>query len=196
MGSFSPRAQSARTGGAMIKAVLDADVLYALPLRDTLLSAAAESCFIPLWSDKILDEAITNLLADGRLSPASAISLRKALDTHFGDALIDDYRPLIPKMRNHPKDRHVAACAAAGEASYIVTGNLKDFRHLPDGIEAIHPDDFLCRLLGDLPEQLRAALTAQSARLRKPPLDVAAIIALLAPVTPRFAEAWQAGEIA
>jgi predicted nucleic acid-binding protein len=180
----------------MIKAVLDADVLYALPIRDTLLSAAAEGCYIPLWSDMILDEAITNLLAHGRLSPASATSLRKALDTHFADALIDDYRPLIPKMRNHPKDRHVAACAAAGEADYIVTGNLTDFRHLPDGIKAIHPDAFLCRLLDDMPGQLRAALDAQSARLRNPPLDVAAIIALLAPVTPRFVQAWHAGETA
>jgi len=180
----------------MIKAVLDADVLYALPLRDTLLSAAAEGCFLPMWSDRILDEAIANLIADGRLSQASATSLREALDTHFADALIDDYRPLIPKMRNHPKDRHVAACAAVGEADYIVTGNLKDFRYLPDGIEAIHPDAFLCRLLDEMPAQLRAALDAQSARLRNPPLDVAAIVALLAPVTPRFARAWHAGKTA
>lgn len=180
----------------MIKAVLDADVLYALPLRDTLLSAAVEGCFTPLWSDEILDEAIANLLADGRLSPAGATSLRNALDTHFADALIDDHRPLIPTMRNHPKDRHVVACAAAGEAEYIVTGNLKDFRHLPDGIEAIHPDAFLCRLLDETPAQLRAALDAQSARLRNPPLDVAAIIALLAPVAPRFAQAWHAGRTA
>src|SRR3546814_11157179 len=59
------------------------------------------------------------------------------------------FRSLIPRMRNHPKDRHVVACAAAGAAAYIVTGNLKDFRQLPDGIEAIHPDTFLCRLLED-----------------------------------------------
>lgn len=180
----------------MIKAVLDADVLYALPLRDTLLSAAAEGCFNPLWSDKILDETIANLLADGRLSPTSAISLRKALDTHFADAQIDDYRPLIPKMRNHPKDRHVAACAAAAEADYIVTGNFKDFKHLPNGIEAIHPDAFLCQLLNEMPEKVHAALDAQSARLRNPPIDVTAIVALLAAVTPRFAEAWRARGVA
>lgn len=98
-----------------------------------------------------------------------------------------------PADANHPKDRHVVACAAAGEAEYIVTGNLRDFRHLPHGITAIHPDAFRCRLLDQMPEQLRAALDAQSARMRNPPLDVAAIIALLAPVVPRFAQAWQAG---
>lgn len=50
----------------MIRAVLDADVLYPPPLRDTLLSAAFEGCFQPLWSAEILDEAIRNLLADQR----------------------------------------------------------------------------------------------------------------------------------
>jgi len=180
----------------MIKAVLDADVLYALPLRDTLLSAAIEGCFFPYWSDQILDEAIGNLVADGRLPAPSATKLRRALDTHFADALIDDYKPLIPKMRNHPKDRHVAACAAAAGAAYIVTGNLKDFKHLPDGIEAIHPDAFLCRLLDVNRSAVLAALAAQSARLRHPPMTVAAIMTLLAPLTPLFAAAWQLGDAA
>ena len=180
--------------GATIKAVLDADVLYALPLRDTLLSAAVEGCFIPLWNDQILDEAIRNLLADQRLSSGGAQSLRKALDTHFADALVEGYRPLIAKMRNHPKDRHVAACAAAAQANYIVTGNLRDFEHLPEGIEAIHPDNFLRKLLDQAPDKLRAALIAQSARLKHPPLDVAAIIDLLVPVSPSFAKAWREAE--
>lgn len=178
----------------MIRAVLDADVLYALPLRDTLLSAAIEGCFIPQWSDQILDEALGNLIQDGRLSAPGATSLRRALDTHFADALVDDYKLLIPKMRNHPKDRHVAACAAAVEAELIVTGNLKDFKHLPPGVEAIHPDSFLCLLFEETPAAMGAALAAQSARLRNPPINVTAIIALLEPVTPMFAAAWRAGD--
>lgn len=174
----------------MIKAVLDADVLYALPLRDTLLSAAVEGCFIPLWSDRILDEAIGNLVDDRRLSAPGAVNLRRALDTHFADSLVGDYERLVSEMPNHPKDRHVAACAAAAEADYIVTGNLKDFRSLPSGLEAIHPDAFLCRLLVESPDAMRAALVAQSARLRNPPVDVPTIVALLAPLTPGFAAAW------
>lgn len=53
-------------GDGMIRAVLDADVLYPLPLRDTLLSAAHEGCFQPAWSAEILDEAIQT----GRLNVA------------------------------------------------------------------------------------------------------------------------------
>jgi predicted nucleic acid-binding protein len=177
----------------MIRAVLDADVLYPLPLRDTLLSAAFEGCFQPVWSGEILDEAIRNLLADSRITSQGAISLRRDLDRHFEDALVHNHRPLIARMRNHPKDRHVAACAVAGEASLIVTSNIKDFAHLPDGIVATTPDDFLLRLVAEAPDLLRAALDAQSARLRRTPMDVDAILRLLSPVAPRFVVAWTAG---
>src|SRR4051794_7750168 len=105
----------------MIRAVLDADVLYPLPLRDTLLSAANEGCFQPVWSPEILDEMIRNLLSDERITSAGAIALRGTLERHFDDAMTREFQPLIAKMKNHPKDRHVAACAVAGGASVIVT---------------------------------------------------------------------------
>lgn len=177
----------------MMRAVLDADVLYPLPLRDTLLSAAFEGCFQPVWSAEILDEAIRNLVADRRITPESAAGLRRDLDRHFEDALVHNYRPLISKMRNHLKDRHVAACAVAGDAGLIVTSNIKDFAHLPDGVAAVTPDDFLLRLMAETPDLLRAALAAQSARLKRKPMDVAAILQLLSTVTPKFVAAWSAG---
>jgi predicted nucleic acid-binding protein len=175
----------------MIRAVLDADVLYPLPLRDTLLSAAVEGCFQPVWSAEILDEAIRNLLADRRIDKAGAKSLRRHLDEHFEDAIIDGYQPLVTQMQNHPKDRHVAACAVAGEASLIVTSNVRDFEALPEGIRAITPDAFLLRLLAETPIQLRTALDAQSARLKRKPMDVAAILDLLRVVAPMFVVAWR-----
>ncbi len=176
----------------MTRAVLDADVLYPLPLRDTLLSAAFEGCFQPVWSADILDEAIRNLLADSRITPQGAIGLRRDLDRHFEDALVHDHRHLIERMPNHPKDRHVAACAVAGKAELIVTSNIRDFARLPDGIVAITPDDFLLRLMAEAPDLLSTALDAQSARLRRVPIDVDAIVRLLSKVAPKFATAWAA----
>ncbi len=90
-----------------------------------------EGCFQPVSSADILDEAICNLLVDGRITTEGALGLRRDLDLQFEDALVHDYRPLIPNMPNHPKDRHVAACATAGGASLIVTSNVRDFAHLP-----------------------------------------------------------------
>ena len=174
----------------MIRAVLDADVLYPLPLRDTLLSAAHEGCFQPVWSAEILDEMIRNLRADNRIDPAGATALRQSLDMHFEDALVHGHRPLIAKMKNQLKDRHVAACAVAGEASLIVTSNIRDFAPLPRGIAAVTPDDFLLRLMVETPDLLRTALNAQSARLTRPPMDVATILRLLKKIAPKFVAAW------
>jgi predicted nucleic acid-binding protein len=176
----------------MMRAVLDADVLYPLPLRDTLLSAAYEGCFQPIWSAEILDETIRNLLADGRIDPAGASNLRSNLDRHFEDALTHIHPALIETMRNHPKDRHVAACAVAGRASLIVTSNVRDFRLLPEGIVALTPDDFLLQLMMETPGRLRVALDAQSARLTRKPMDVPAILRLLNIVAPKFVAAWSA----
>jgi hypothetical protein len=64
--------------------------------------------------------------------------------------VISGYEPLIPQMPNHDKDRHVLAAAVHGEASIILTFNLRHFRseHLrPRGIAALHPQSFLIELL-------------------------------------------------
>ena len=47
-------------------AVLDASVLYPLPLRDTLLRIAETELYDAYWSARILDEVVRNLVADGR----------------------------------------------------------------------------------------------------------------------------------
>ena len=176
----------------MIIAVLDADVLYPLPLRDTLLSAAAAGCFQPRWTSTIVEEAIRNLVADGRLTSAKAEILHKVLSEVFEDAWVEGYESLIATMSNHPKDRHVAACAVQAGAPVIVTSNLKDFDKLPEGLEAVHPDDFLCRLLANNPELLAAAIAEQVKRLKNPPMTVGDLIASYAAIAPKFVQAWRA----
>lgn len=43
-------------------AVLDACVLYPLPLRDTLLRVAEQDLYAVRWSRRILDEVTSNLI--------------------------------------------------------------------------------------------------------------------------------------
>ena len=52
--------------------VLDACVLYQLPLRDTLLRVAQQHLYEVRWSQRILDEVARSLVEDRRASPAQA----------------------------------------------------------------------------------------------------------------------------
>ena len=74
------------------------------------------------------------------------------------EAGVADYRPLIANLTlPDPDDRHVLAAAIAGQASVIVTWNLKDFpaRHLlVRGVISRSPDDFLTDLHATFPDAL------------------------------------------
>jgi predicted nucleic acid-binding protein len=99
-------------------AVLDANVLYPLPLRDTLLRIAETELYDPYWSERILDEVARNLIVDGRATEDQAARLVAAMDAAFDGAAVpeDAITRLEPAMTNDPKARHVLAAAVASEA--------------------------------------------------------------------------------
>lgn len=169
-------------------AVLDADVLYPMVLRDTLLRAAAAGCFRMHWSQRILDEVTRNLVESYGMEPAKAAALRQAMVTAFPDADVQGWEPVEAQMTNDLKDRHVAATAVVADATVIVTSNLRDFRSLPEGVVALSPDQFLQRLAEETPEGLMAALEAQVRAYRRPPVTLVELLGRLAIVAPTFAE--------
>jgi hypothetical protein len=68
------------------------------------------------------------------------------LRQHFGDSWVTGYEPLIDRMANHPKDRHVLAAAVKCGAPVIVTFNKRDFPTAatePWGIGVQGPSTFL-----------------------------------------------------
>lgn len=177
---------------AVFPVILDANVLYNAAVRDTLLRAAAIGLYRVHWSPRILDEAFRNMLADARLkSPEAAARLRAQLRTHFPEAQVEPADAQIDAMKNDPDDRHVAAAAVLAHAQVIVTFNT---RHFPDqalepyGIEAQHPDEFLCHLLDLAPSLMRQVLGDQAAALRMPPMTVHQLLVRLAKDAPMFAE--------
>ena len=149
--------------------VLDACVLYPMPLCDTLLRLAAAGLYQVYWSAEILAEASRNLVEHGRASQEGAARREAGMREAFPEAMVLDYEPLIPGMSNHEKDRHVAAAAVKAGAQVIVTANLRDFARLPVGIEASHPDAFLCDLLDLDHRAVLDTLRQQVAVLRRPP---------------------------
>ena len=70
-------------GPAPFIVVIDANVLYPLTLRDTVLRAAAAG-FYQLRSDKdILDEMERNLVAKGKIPSDKAARLRATMERYF-----------------------------------------------------------------------------------------------------------------
>ena len=131
-------------------AILDACVLVQAPLRDTLLRLAeAPRLYRPLWTEEIVREMRRALERQIGLAPSKTAHLERELRRHFPDAWVTGYEPLIRKMTNDEKDRHVLAAAVRARASKIVTFNK---RHFPPAetsrwqVEAVGPAALLIDL--------------------------------------------------
>jgi uncharacterized membrane protein (DUF2068 family) len=72
------------------------------------------------------------------------------------------------------------------KAEVIVTSNVRDFRHLPAGIEAMRPDGFLSGIFNATPDAILRVLQEQATGLRRPPMTVEDVLERLECVTPSF----------
>lgn len=174
---------------APFRVLLDANVLYPFSLRDTLLRAAAEGLYQPYWSERILEEVERNLVGRGTVAREQFVRLREVMAIAFPDSIVTDYEHLIAVMSNHDKDKHVAAAAMRIGAQVIVTSNLRDFRVLPQDIEAQSPDEFLCNLFDLDPNGMVELVERQAAALKNPPRSCEALLRGLAKMVPEFTRA-------
>ena len=154
------------------RALLDANVLWSPVLRDTLLRAAENELYLPLWTTEILGELTRTILAKRpNVRGASLARMIANMQDTFPGSTVEGHAPLIPAMTNHPGDRHVLAAAILGRAESIVTWNRRHFLPAAErqfGVAVVTPDTFLCQLWEDHPSILRTILIAQGAALRPP----------------------------
>jgi predicted nucleic acid-binding protein len=182
--------------------LLDANVLYPAWLRDALLRMVETKVFQVRCSARILDEAQRNIKTNRPdIDPA-------IIDRTFHDmreffekegALVTGYEPLEPAMTNHQKDRHVLAAAIVGRADVIVTENLADFPKAsrdPYGIDAQHPDEFLCNQWELDEEAMTDAIAQWIVDLVNPPLTLDQLLQKLERHTPQFCKIVRASELA
>lgn len=156
--------------------VFDACALYPFHVRDVLLELACEGLFQARWSDKILDEAFLNLVKNRPELEARVERTRARMMVALPDACV----PTPPGFRVQtelpdPKDNHVLETAVLANAQTIVTFNLKDFPASvlgPLGIEAQHPDVFLCHTLSISEVRTVQAMHRIAARLQQPKLSL------------------------
>jgi predicted nucleic acid-binding protein len=169
--------------------VVDADALIPMTVCDVLLHAASARVFQLYWSEEILREVERNLPNVG-VSPEAARRRCAQMRLFFAEAMVTGHEHLIPSMPNHPKDRHVAAAASKVGAELIVTNNLRDFRALPEGMEAKSPDDFLCDLFDlDPTGFVRDVLVPLTKRKRRPPMTLEEWLTRASKTLPAFTAA-------
>jgi len=143
------------------------------PVRDLLLQLAVTDIYKARWTADIQREWIENLLENEPNRRRADLERTRELDKATRDALVTGYENLIPLLElPDPDDRHVLAAAIVGRCDVIVTANLKDFpaRVLERfGIEAQHPDEFLCNHLNLAQGLFCSCVQKVRRRLKNPP---------------------------
>lgn len=159
-------------------AVYDACVLYPFHLRNILIQCAFDGLVEARWTDDIHDEWMRNLAANTPALPIERlIATRDRMKAVLPEADVTNYRPLVESLNlPDPDDRHVLAAAIAGNASVIVTWNLKDFPApdlVPYSVTSQSPDDFLTDLHAAFPDAFISSVKRARHNLRKttPPVD-------------------------
>jgi predicted nucleic acid-binding protein len=155
-------------------ALLDANVLYPPGLRDLFLWLAAGGVYRPRWTETIHDEWMRSVLRDRPdLTRTELERTRALMDQVDPQSLVTGYQAHIPTLHlPDADDRHVLAAAIAAKATVIVTFNLSDFPApalAPFGVQALHPDTFVCSLFDAAPSPFLAAVALHRASLRRPP---------------------------
>lgn len=146
--------------------VLDACVLANFGVCDLFLRLAEHPrLYRPCWSEKILAEVKRTHLRKLKWPKKLADSWQQKVRANFPEASVTGYEPLVSKLRNHKKDRHVLAAAIKGHAPLIVTFNLKDFPEdalRPWGVKAAHPEEYLLTLYEMHPAVVMGKISAIS----------------------------------
>ena len=164
--------------------VYDANVMYPAPLRSLLMYLALSGEFRARWTEMIHEEWIRNLLENRQdLNREKLENVKDLMNQHVPGALVTGFESLIEGVKlPDPDDRHVVAAAIQTRAEAIVTFNLKDFPVdviSPLGMEAIHPDDFICDLINLNASTVIEAVRRHRSSLRNPPFTTGEYLDLL-----------------
>lgn len=156
-------------------AILDANVLYPMMLRDFPITLATTGLYRAKWTEQIHDEWVRNLLNDRPELEVRIQTTRSLMNEAVPDCLVVGYEALIQGLElPDPDDRHVLAAAIRCGAQIIVTHNLKDFPAdvlTEFGIEAMPPDEFLEFQFGLQPNLVISAAKEQRARWSSPSIS-------------------------
>jgi len=157
-------------------AVLDANVLFPIVLRDYLIWLSIYDLYTPKWSGKLLEEFVS-IFQKRKMNLSTKQIHRQVqlLNKACPNALVEKYEKLVSSV-NLPdeNDRHVVAAAIKCNANVIVTYNHKDFpeKYLDSvGLSAVNPDSFIADMIDLSPEKCCDAFREMVLAKNKPPYE-------------------------
>lgn len=145
-----------------MKILIDANVLFPTVLRELILDWARAGGFVPLWSERILEEWRRAAARSGERDGALAESEIAVLKARFPNAIVAPRIETETRLRlPDPDDVHVLAAAIDGGAEAVLTLNSGDFpiRVLAEkSILRRHPDEFLLEAFHAEPDKVRTVV--------------------------------------
>lgn len=154
-----------------MRAVLDTCVIFPTVMREVLLGVAGTGAFVPLWSDRILEEWARAAAKLGPEAEAQARGAAALLQANWPGASVEWPASLEDRLwLPDPADIHVLAAAVAGSADVIVTVNASDFPRgilAEEGLSRADPDGFLLGFWQGDAARVEAVVTRVRAEARR-----------------------------
>jgi predicted nucleic acid-binding protein len=152
---------------------------------DLMLAFTEDGIHDVMWSDDLLDEWERVIVRERRRSPDAAAAITATIRQFFADTRIpaESYQGLIAEVDGpDPDDNLHMAAAVAGQVESLITWNGKDFdcgfirKH---AIRIVDPDEHLCALYEDFPDEVLATVTRLAASKRRPPMAAVDVVSAL-----------------
>jgi predicted nucleic acid-binding protein len=159
----------------MARVFVDTNVLFPFSVMDLMLALTEDAVHEVIWTETLLAEWERVIVREHRRSPDSAGSITAAIREFFPESRIaeKDYASVVASMPGtDPDDRYHMAAAISGQASVLVTWNLSDFPAEPlaaSGLRVTDPDQYLCELLDQFPQEVTATVVRLAGEKRRPP---------------------------
>lgn len=164
----------------------DTNACYPISLLDLILRLDEAALHQVIWTEDLLEELARTWVDKGARSRESAEKICDDIRHGFTgqDVPRRDYEHLIAAMPGKDPDDHPHAAAAAARApAIIITAKTADFPAEPlakFGVSVRRPDDYLCGLLHDHPDDIANIIIDMAASRQHPPTTPPEILDALA----------------
>ncbi|MCA8908328.1 MAG: PIN domain-containing protein [Rhodospirillaceae bacterium] len=175
VGPPPPAETGAAAEASAVDVLVDANILFAAPMRNLLIACTLAGLVRPRWSDIIQEEwTRARRRQEPRLKEERLALLRALVDHTVPEARVDGFEGRIGDLRLRDRnDRHVLAAAIEAGCPVIATRNRKDFRPrdlAPFGVHAADPDEVLGPAAAERPDLLAWAAGLHRAALGGVPM--------------------------